>query len=158
MGLTMRRRAIHSSLRNRLCWEPSPLVIPSATTRCFLLAVLVLFECDIECDALEELSIGGGENGAFHYVPELSLSSAWFISLWLVDLPSLQRIIIKRNSFNHTTSVAFECTMVVKRIMNRFACFEGNWSGREHLLWWRGQWGLSSVLSFQVQRVSRHER
>ena len=30
----------------------------------------------IDCDALEELSIGGGENGAFHYVPELSLSSA----------------------------------------------------------------------------------
>lgn len=30
----------------------------------------------IDCDALEELSIGEGENGAFHYVPELSLSSA----------------------------------------------------------------------------------
>ena len=30
----------------------------------------------IECDALEELSIGGGEKGAFRYVPELSLSSA----------------------------------------------------------------------------------
>ena len=30
----------------------------------------------VDCDALEELSIGGGENGAFHYVPQLSLSSA----------------------------------------------------------------------------------
>ena len=30
----------------------------------------------IDCDALEELSIGGGENGAVHYVPQLSLSSA----------------------------------------------------------------------------------
>ena len=30
----------------------------------------------VDCDALEELSIGGGEKGAFHYVPELSLSSA----------------------------------------------------------------------------------
>ena len=34
-----------------------------------------MFECDIECDALEELSIGGGVIGAFRYVPELSLSS-----------------------------------------------------------------------------------
>ncbi|KAM7454007.1 hypothetical protein BLSTO_05240 [Blastocystis sp. subtype 1] len=58
------------------------------------------------CDALEELSIGGGENGAFRYVPELSLS----------NLPSLQRIVIKRNSFNHTKIVSFEYLPALKTI------------------------------------------
>ena len=68
----------------------------------------MLIRCDIDCDALEELTIGAGEIGAFRDVAEFALKGCLCrFSSW-VDLPSLKQVTIKRSSFKNAKTVIFD--------------------------------------------------